>query len=135
MSRAYGIFSCARLLCVVSLCGLTLSAALAQDSNAFNGKWTASYFNSYRSAQVVIADGGGSWETVRRGGEKDRLDPCLGREFPLTVTSHTENEIVFEVDTSKGPGCKNFGATLKVVDANTLEGTFPKGTPLKLVRR
>ena len=72
MTHASVPFGRARLLCAVYLCGLTLSAALAQGANTFNGKWTATFANGRRSAAVVIAEGGGSWMKGRVG----RLQVC-----------------------------------------------------------
>ena len=116
------------------LCCLPLSEALAQDANPFNGTWVASFklkdgSNSGR-IQVVIADGGGSWLTTRY-----RNNVCTGKEYPLTVKSHSATEIVFEVDESEIKGCAHFVVTAKTVDANTLDGTFTGGLPLKLVRK
>jgi hypothetical protein len=132
VTHAYGYFGSVRLLCAAFLCGLTLSAALAQDSNVFNGKWTAIVAGDPRTAQVVIADSAGYWTR----GRPSFKQACPGKHFPLTVTSHSATDIVFEVDGSKLiPGCAHFSVTAKAIDANTLEGTSSSGGSIKLVRR
>ena len=122
----------ARIGFVLLACSIPLSAALAQDANPFNGKWEASYtVGTYPvRAEVVIADDGGSYTSNLTKGYG-----CSGIEFPLTVRSHSATDIVFTVNQSKRTGCPNFSVTAKIVDANTLEGAFKSGNPMKLVRK
>jgi hypothetical protein len=131
-------------LAVAALCfSLLAPPALAQQANALNGEWLATYQTKNggeRQALVTIADDGGTWQDVAKDmsdqGKKGRRNPCVGRNFALSVTERSGGGIKISVNASDViQGCANHQFKLKEVDGNTLEGTTGDGRTIKLVRR
>lgn len=80
---------------------------LAHAQAALNGKWHASFEDSKgdSGATLVLSDSGGTWRHDRTGQESKR-NPCVGREFPATVSTRHKDA------STKPPPCR--GATTPV---------------------
>ena len=123
----------------------TLAAALAalvvadptvaQTDNPFNGHWKIS-FDGTRTVDldgtVVVKGDGGTWDIVAQS----RKNPCLGREYPITVQKASGEELVFTVNRAATlTGCKDSTYTFRKVDDKTLKGELGDGRAASLTRR
>lgn len=109
--------------------------AVAQTDNPFNGNWKIS-FDGTRTVEldgtVVIKGDGGTWDVVAQS----RKNPCLGREYPITVQKASGEELVFTVNRAATlTGCKDSTYTFKKVDDKTLKGELGDGRATSLTRR
>ena len=120
-------------IAAISLCGLSPAHAQAN----LDGRWRVTFSNEgsdYREAELVLKGEGGNWMTYGRA-NKDKKDPCIGRQLPVTTTVSSTTEVNLQINASKAlEGCKDRTATLRQIDQNTLEGEFENGRPLKLIR-
>lgn len=121
--------------CLVFVVAFLFSVPVAaQMENPYNGKWTVS-FDGKKTADldgsVVIKGDGGTWDMVAQG----RKNPCIGREFPITVRKASSDELVFTVNRAETlAGCKDSTYTLKRVDDKTMKGELADGRVMSLVR-
>jgi hypothetical protein len=114
---------------------LASEVALAQADNPFNGSWKIS-FDGARTVDVagtvVIKDDGGTWDIVAQV----RKNPCVGREYPITVQKASADELVFTVNRAATlAGCKDSTYTFKKVDDKTLKGELGDGRAASLMRK
>jgi hypothetical protein len=122
-------------IAIALLAALALvSAALAQSTNPYNGKWTIS-FDGRKTADlagtVVVKDEGGVWDVVARSSN----NPCVGREYPITVQKTSADELTFTVNRAKTlTGCKDSMYTFRKVDDKTMKGELGEGRAASLVR-
>jgi hypothetical protein len=112
----------------------SVGAAYAQSANPYNGKWTIS-FDGRRTVDlegtVVVKDDGGVWQIVAHASK----DPCIGREYPITVLKADADELTFTVNRSKTlAGCKDSTYTFKKTDDKTMKGELGGGRAASLVR-
>lgn len=106
----------------------------AQTANPYNGKWTVS-FDGKKTADldgtVVIKDEGGTWDVTAQS----RKNPCIGREYPITVQKASADELTFKVNRAETlAGCKDSTYTFKKVDDKTLKGELTDGRAAPLTR-
>lgn len=123
-------------LCLaIALCPL---AALSQSATPLVGTWsgtTKGQGGGELSVLLTVTPSGGTWSFVRQG-SKGKNNPCLGKEFPVEVTSHTADTLVIHVHGDQVlQGCINTTATLRPADGNTLQGTLADGRPVTLARQ
>jgi hypothetical protein len=113
-------------------------AVPAQEPNAYLGTWTGSMATSGAKVlplELSITETGGTWRFLR-GGTGTRENPCVGKEFPVTVVSRSQAELQFEVKGSSViQGCVDEPGVLRPVDAQNLEGTLKDGRAIKLTRK
>jgi len=110
-------------------------AAAAQGANPYNGTWRAQFERRgtgwSAEATLVIADRHGTWQMT----SSHRNNPCMGREYPVSIRRATARDLEFEIQRSKVlAGCDDELAVLERVDENTLRGEF-EGRRLNLIRR
>ena len=109
------------------------AAALADDANPWNGKWSAHVAPSGKRAYDAVVTLEGSAGVWKAQGT-DHNDPCAGHESPIEVKTATAEDLVFRIMMSKAmPGCPDTTATLKRVDDSKLSGTRYTA-PMTLVR-
>ena len=113
----------------------TLSSAIfAQTANPYNGTW-ALLMEGFERAKVqgtvVVKDEGGTWSTTVSA----RLDPCIGRDAPLTVQAASPEELVVKVNRSQVlTGCPDFTLKFKKVDDKTMKAELTGGRTVTLTR-
>jgi hypothetical protein len=121
-----------------SLLALTEALALAQNTSAYDGKWSATFTDPTgrdNAAEVTISDTAGTWRDLDRRNER-KVDKCNGKEFPIDVKARSAAKIVFRVAASTVlRECRDRHVTLRPVDGKTLEGTFADGRSIRLVRQ
>jgi hypothetical protein len=114
---------------------LPSQAVLAQADNPFNGTWAVSFEGTKTSnvdGAVVINGAGGTWGIRVQA----RNNPCVGREFPLTVRKATADELVFTVNRAATlAGCKDSTYTFRKADDKTLKGEIGEGRAASLTRK
>lgn len=110
-------------------------ATVAQTDNSFNGHWKISFDGSRTvdlDGTVVVKGDGGTWDIVAQS----RKNPCLGREYPITVQKASGEELVFTVNRAATlTGCKDSTYTFRKVDDKTLKGELGDGRAASLTRR
>jgi hypothetical protein len=118
------------------------ASASAQDAApSYDGTWAATYSNAGGrefGAELVLKGDSGTWRNFAGRGDAmlAKNNPCLMRDFPVTVRKSTADELTFFVEGSKAvAGCKDFTATLKRVDADTLDGTFGGAWKVHVARK
>lgn len=110
---------------------------LSQQANPFAGRWSGSIAMSRNNGQQVqlelsITQTGGTWRLIGRA----KGDPCLGKDFPIVVTSQSEMELQVEVKgASVLQGCMDQAAILKTSDMKHVDGVLADGTAFQLVRQ
>jgi hypothetical protein len=113
---------------------LVAAPVLAQTVNPYNGAWTISLDGKKTidlEGTVAVKDDGGTWDVVARSGK----NPCVGREYPITVQKSSAEELVFTVNRAKTlVGCKDSTYTFRRVDDKTLKGELSEGRPVLLIR-
>jgi hypothetical protein len=115
---------------------LTLSsAAFAQTANPYNGTW-AILLEGFERAKVegtlTVKDEGGTWSTTASA----RLDPCIGRDTPITVQAAAAEELAFKVNRSQVlTGCPDFAFKFKKVDEKTMKAELTGGRSVTLTRK
>jgi hypothetical protein len=117
---------------------VTLATAVCAQAAPFDGKWTGTMMGKgggELAVELVIAQASGTWRFVPRGSQ-GKNNQCLGKEFPIAVTSQSEWAIEFAI---KGAtvlaGCIDQSAILKAPSANALEGILEDGRSLRLSRQ
>jgi hypothetical protein len=125
-----------RRFLAVSLMVLSIPA-LSQTAGPLEGKWVGTAQGRGGGELLVhlqLTGSAGTWQYPRQGA-KGRNNPCLGVDFPVTVSSRTETELVIAIEGSKVlQGCENQSATFRVTDAKSLEGSLAEGRAVKLTR-
>lgn len=122
---------------VASILFLIAAAAHAQTAS-YQGKWTGHATASNGSEiriDLTIKEAGG---TLRTSLSKNyvTVDPCFDRDIPVVVQSQTESELTVAIQGGKVlRGCIDETATLKLIDAKTLQGTLKDGRSVKLMRK
>lgn len=120
------------------LAALLLLPVLAAAQSTFDGTWDVTFSTKdteTRQAVVKIAGTEGTWMTMARPG-KDRSDPCVSRDYPLTVTATDAKHLAFEVAFSKVmSGCKDRSLSGQLDDSGAIDGTLDNGKPARMVRR
>ena len=127
---------------ILALCALGCAwLAQAQEaSNAsYDGTWSMKGVNANGQSidsELVRKGGGGTWRFFPVGKQKAKDNGCIMKPFPVSVTKSTADELTFHV---KGPaimlGCNELTATLKRLDANTLDGTTDGQSKLHIERK
>ncbi len=106
----------------------------AQTPNPYDGKWTVSFDGKKtadREGSVVIKGDAGTWDIAAQS----RSNPCVGREYPITVKTASTEELVFTVERAKTlAGCKDSTYTFKKVDDKSLAGAVGDGRAASLTR-
>jgi len=114
---------------------LATGLAAAQADNPFNGTWTISFDGKKTDdldGSVIINGTGGTWDI--RG--QSRKNPCVGREYPITVQKATADELTFTVNRAVTlAGCKNSTYTFKKATDTTLKGELGEGQAASLTRK
>lgn len=117
---------------------LNAFAAHAQTLAPLSGQWTGTTKSpstgNELQIQVRFSESAGGWRYVSP--ITNRANPCLGREFPLTIKVLSDTKIVVSVD---GPamvtGCPSFLLNLERTDDQTLSGSFADGRPVVLTKK
>lgn len=118
---------------------LMFSAAAAADGAApFIGKWSGQFQlkgEGSRDIELVITDQGGTYKAYARK-HVDQKNPCLGRDFPVTLQQKSSTTLVVVVNAADAiSGCVNLELTLNLVDSTHLEGSLRNGNPVFLERK
>lgn len=117
---------------LATLCLVGTSSA--QSPNPHNGKWTISLDGKGTvdlEGTVIVKDDGGVWDVVARASK----NPCVGREYPITVQKSSAEELTFTVNRAKTlTGCKDSTYTFKKFDDRTMKGEVGEGRAASLVR-
>ena len=126
-----------RFCYIVTLLAAFLGAGpvIAQTESPLNGSWTIG-FDGKKTVELdgslVINGTGGTWHMVAQA----RKNPCVGREYPITVQTATADELTFTVNRAVTlAGCNDSTHTFKRVDDKTFKGEFPDGRVLSLTRK
>jgi len=127
---------------ILALCALGCAwSAQAQEASSasYDGTWSMTGVNASGQSidsELVLKGGGGTWRLFPAGKQKAKDNACIMKYFPVSVTKSTAEELTFHVN---GPavmlGCNEFTATLKPLDANTLDGTIEGQSKLHLERK
>lgn len=126
-------------LAAFMLVTFTISAG-AQDVG-FKGKWSgplAGLFGYELITELVLNDSSGTFRMFPPvgAGRIGKNNPCLGREFPVVVVSKSPSDLILNINGSQVMGgCIDLGASLKIVNTNTLEGSLTDGRVLKFSRQ
>lgn len=108
----------------------------AQTPGSLQGKWsgkTQSQVGGELAVELVIAESNGTWRFIPRGTQRN--NPCLGKDFPVSVISQSSAELSIEIKgSSVMQGCSDFSATLKSGDGKSLEGELSGGRHISLTR-
>ena len=117
---------------------MTLATAAFPQSAPFDGKWTGTIMakgGGELAVELVIAQASGTWRFVPRGSQ-GKNNQCLGKDFPIAVTSQSEWAIEFAIKgTTVLAGCIDQSAILKAPSARVLEGILDDGRNLRLSRQ
>jgi hypothetical protein len=109
--------------------------AAAQTDNPFNGTWTVSFDGKKTvdlDGTVIIKGDGGTWDIVAQS----RKNPCVGREYSITVLTASADELVFTVNRATTlAGCKDSTYMFKKVDDRTMKGELGDGRAASLTRK
>ena len=132
-----------RTIFVMLLAGAFAATATASAQDAavasYDGTWAMSgTSNEGRTinAELVLKGDAGTWRLFARGGTATKNNPCLMKNFPVTVQKSTADELTIHVDGPKVvPGCNEFTATLKPAGSNALEGATEGGGTLRIERK
>ena len=124
---------------IVPLLALVASVAQAQTAAPnYQGQWTG-MATAATGAQVRVLltiKGQGGVLRMTPSANYVTIDQCHDRDLPLSVESQTASELNISI---KGDtvlkGCLTETATLKAIDANTLQGTLKDGRTMQLVRK
>ena len=110
------------------------SAVFAQTANPYNGTWTVlleGFERARLQGTAVVKDEVGTWQITASA----RLDPCIGREAPITVQVASADELVFKVNRSQVlTGCPDFTMKFKKIDDKTMKAELPGGRSATLTR-
>jgi hypothetical protein len=127
-----------RLTIYVALLCICLNSFASAASLTLDGTWDVAFSTrdgETRMAIVEIAASTGTWMSLPQSG-KEKNDPCVGRPFPLKVTSPASSNVVIAVSfASSISSCKDRTVTGKLLDSNVIEGKLENGKPLRMVRR
>ena len=114
---------------------LAAEPVVAQTDNPFNGSWTISFDGKKTvdlDGTVVINGTGGTWDIRAQA----RKNPCVGREYPITVQKATADELTFTVNRAVTlAGCNDSTYTFKKIDDKTLKGELADGRAASLTRK
>lgn len=114
---------------------LASAPAFAQSDNPYDGTWTISFDGPKTvnlQGTVVISGSGGTWDIVAQA----RGNPCIGREYPITIRRATADELTFTVERGATlTGCRDSTYTFKKVDDKTLKGELDGGRAAVLRKR
>jgi len=109
--------------------------AFSQTVNPFNGSWTISFDGKKTvdlDGTVAINGTAGTWDMRAQS----RKNPCVGREYPITVQKATADELTFTVNRAATlAGCNDSTYTFKKVDDKTLKGELADGRAASLTRK
>ena len=110
------------------------SAVFAQTANPYNGTWTVlleGFERARLQGTAVVKDEVGTWHITASA----RMDPCIGREAPMTVQVPSADELVFNVTRSKVlTGCPDFTMKFKKIDDKTMKVELSGGRSATLTR-
>lgn len=102
-------------------------AAAARADDGYDGTWKIVFDGKVAvdiEGTVVVKGSEGTWNVVTRS----RRNPCVGREYPITVKKATAEDLVFEVERARTlQGCRNTTYSFKRIDAKTLQGEVGEG--------
>lgn len=121
---------------------LVLFASLAvhaADTSSLKGKWAGTVNNAKGErvqVQLTVADAGKATLRLAQSEGYVTRDECLDRDIPVVVTAQTATELTVDIKgESVLKGCINESATLKVIDAKTLQSTLKDGRTMTLSRK
>jgi hypothetical protein len=124
-----------RIFLAMSFVCLAAGPVIAQSENPFNGSWAVSFDGKKTvdlDGTVVVNGTRGVWDIVAQS----RKNPCVGREYPITVQNATIDELTFTVNRAATlAGCKDSTYTFKRVDEKTLKGELADGRAISLTRK
>ncbi len=119
-------------------CLLLAGPLAAAAASPLDGSWDVNFStrdDETRRAVVEVTAAGGTWTSLAQAG-KEKRDPCVGRPFPLKLSSQDASNVVMEVSfSSVVAGCKDRTVTGRFVEPNVIEGKLDNGKPLRMVRR
>lgn len=85
--------------------------------------------------ELSIAASEGTWRMSMLG-SKGAKNPCLRRDFPVTVEARSATELFVDINgASVLKGCITTSGVLTSADGNTLEGALKDGRKVKLNRK
>jgi hypothetical protein len=109
-------------------------SARSQDASELNGRWVANVRaldGSTREVRITLENGTGTFKLL----VKNREDPCLGLEFPVSILEVTADGFEMMVRASRAlAGCPDFRWKPRRAVAGGYEGITPIGAKYVLVR-
>jgi len=128
-------FGLAAALVLGSVCA---PVGMAQDSKPHDGSWVAQYpqrkNNNMLEAVVVLRGSTGTWNVTPPS--MRAKNPCLGRDYPVSVVAESADSIELAVHGSKAlTGCSDLSVKLKRVDEKTFEGLIDDTRKVTLKRQ
>ena len=119
--------------------GLFAGTSVSSDAGVYDGNWHASFLAYSATWEVDLSIQGtmGTWRHFYMPEFEAKLNPCYGRDVPITVLIATSEELKFEISRSKVfAGCSDRIVDVKPVDRNTLSGWIGNSkNKLTMVRR
>lgn len=128
-------FALAAVLVLGSACA---QVGMAQDGKSHDGNWVAQYpqrkNDNMLEAVVVLRGSTGTWNVTPPSVRAK--NPCLGRDYPVTVVAASGDSIELAVHGSKAlTGCSDLSVKLKRIDETTLEGLIDDTRKVTLKRQ
>lgn len=118
---------------------LLAASAFSQQQNQITGTWNGTTISPSTGndlqMEMKIQENSGTWRFYTVGGSR-RINPCLGRDFPITMKNLENSMIAIQVDSDKTiAGCPAFTVIVQAKENNSLEGKFADGRPAKFTKQ
>ena len=112
---------------------ITSSIAWADATPAaLDGSWTVEFAN--RQAALTVANGSGTIRYLSRSQGAGK-NPCVGRDFPVSVTSAGDTITLAVNASSVLQGCEDTTIEVAVTDGKAPAGKLKDGRPVQFTRQ
>ena len=125
---------------VLASCGIALVfnvSAIAQQTSPLEGIWVGHYpapTGAAVKADFSVRGKEGIWRSFVPQ-TQTRANPCLAQPHAVVINESSERQFKLLIQASKTlRGCQDAHVTVKLVDANTLQGKFGDGREFTLKR-
>ena len=116
---------------------LASSLTFADPAADYSGKWSGAVIlpgGAELSLDVNISNAAGTYRVTPKGVMRI-ANPCVGKEYPIQVTTATSSELVFDVKQSSVlTGCPDVTITFKKSGEKSLDGVASNGLGVRLSR-